>query len=569
MDNGKFVEPTEECDLIMQGGITSGVVYPMAVLKLAPRYRFRCIGGTSAGAIAAAVTAAAELGRAKGGFEKLQAVPEELTTNLQSLFQPVRPFKGVFALFMACLGNRSILLKIPHVLFLLLWHFLITTLVGLLPVGIYVWRTWGSERGGLECVAIVAAGLASVFLAWLGRLLWLLFFDLPRKDFGVCRGGVKSGASARPALTEWITDLLDRLAGTQLLTFGDLDRARIELKMMTTNLSSRRPYSLPFVTQGDPEHEGRYAFCEKEWDPLFPRRVMDRLRDDKITKPVPGHAGYRYLPEAGDLPVVVAVRLSLSFPVLLAAVPLHRQDWAYRDPIERAKLRRCVFSDGGISSNFPIHFFDRLLPLRPTFAIALEAYSPLRSPSEAPEDRVYMPQDAGGFVLPIEPVDSLLGFVGAIVDSARTWQDNLQRILSGYRERTARIALTDVEGGLNLNMSPDVMDRLTGLGGIAGDWMLKFDLQEHQWRRFLVAYARLEESLEHMNDAYAGGFEKFLNSYPPNTRSYKVVSQAWLNEARDRLAAVLSLSAGWKANPLRTTGRIPKPDTDLRITPNP
>jgi predicted patatin/cPLA2 family phospholipase len=50
----------------MRGGVTSGIIYPPAILKLAIHYRFRNIGGTSAGAIAAAATAAAEYGRAKG-----------------------------------------------------------------------------------------------------------------------------------------------------------------------------------------------------------------------------------------------------------------------------------------------------------------------------------------------------------------------------------------------------------------------------------------------------------------------------------------------------------------------
>ena len=52
-----------ECDLVMKGGITSGIVYPAAILRLKNKYRFRNIGGTSAGAMAAALTAAAEYGR--------------------------------------------------------------------------------------------------------------------------------------------------------------------------------------------------------------------------------------------------------------------------------------------------------------------------------------------------------------------------------------------------------------------------------------------------------------------------------------------------------------------------
>jgi hypothetical protein len=50
-------------DLTMEGGTTSGVVYPLAVCELATNFRFRNVGGASAGAIAAALTAAAELGR--------------------------------------------------------------------------------------------------------------------------------------------------------------------------------------------------------------------------------------------------------------------------------------------------------------------------------------------------------------------------------------------------------------------------------------------------------------------------------------------------------------------------
>ena len=69
------------CDLVMKGGIASGVVYPRAIARLAEHYRFQSIGGTSAGAIAAAVTAAAEYQRRRTGslqgFELLKRLPEE------------------------------------------------------------------------------------------------------------------------------------------------------------------------------------------------------------------------------------------------------------------------------------------------------------------------------------------------------------------------------------------------------------------------------------------------------------------------------------------------------------
>ena len=45
------------CDLVMKGGVTSGIVYPRLVTRLSHRHRFVRIGGASAGAIAAAFTA--------------------------------------------------------------------------------------------------------------------------------------------------------------------------------------------------------------------------------------------------------------------------------------------------------------------------------------------------------------------------------------------------------------------------------------------------------------------------------------------------------------------------------
>ena len=98
--------PTQWCDVVMKGGITSGVVYPAAVGELAGKYRFRSIGGTSAGAIAAALTAAAELGRGSpgGGFNRLARLPDELAHDLLSLFQPARRTRTAFAVLLAFLG---------------------------------------------------------------------------------------------------------------------------------------------------------------------------------------------------------------------------------------------------------------------------------------------------------------------------------------------------------------------------------------------------------------------------------------------------------------------------------
>src|SRR5262245_46859097 len=86
----------------MKGGITSGVVYPGVVVRLARRYRFRSIGGASVGALAAAMTAAAEYGRPSGGFQRLSQVPRELASTVDgepfilALFQPEPSTRRLF-----------------------------------------------------------------------------------------------------------------------------------------------------------------------------------------------------------------------------------------------------------------------------------------------------------------------------------------------------------------------------------------------------------------------------------------------------------------------------------------
>ena len=91
--------PEKFCDIVMKGGITSGVVYPRAVTELARSFTLKSVGGTSAGAIAAAAAAAAESARARhpaaDAFDPVRKLPELLSaknssghTNLFTFFQP-------------------------------------------------------------------------------------------------------------------------------------------------------------------------------------------------------------------------------------------------------------------------------------------------------------------------------------------------------------------------------------------------------------------------------------------------------------------------------------------------
>ena len=102
------------CDLTMRGGTTSGVVYPLAVASLARHYEFKQIGGASAGAIAAGFTAAAERGRAGGGFEKLVKLIDWFTSGfgadqwrMAQLFQPTDKTRALYRIVVATMQKRE------------------------------------------------------------------------------------------------------------------------------------------------------------------------------------------------------------------------------------------------------------------------------------------------------------------------------------------------------------------------------------------------------------------------------------------------------------------------------
>ncbi|MEX2517737.1 MAG: patatin-like phospholipase family protein [Paracoccaceae bacterium] len=486
--------PDKKCDLVMKGGITSGVVYPKAVLELSKTYVFQNIGGASAGAIAAVVTAAAEYGRADGGFEKIAALPDQLAADLLGKFQPRPEFRGLFALLLAALGRKP-----APILWALLRGYWPRALIGAAP-GAVILVFFGGDAG-FALLGLLLAALGALCGAGHGAARQVAR-DQPQNDFGLCDGRTQPGADG-PALTDWLTDFIDEVAGRPAdaapLTISDLAARGITVRTVTTDITTHRPYSLPM---GNNLH----AFSEMEFRRLFPARVVDHMIASSAK--VGGWGGdpadlYYFQSEA--TPLVVLARMSLSFPGLISAVPLHRIDHTLIGAPENARVRRCLFSDGGVSSNFPVHFFDQLLPQTPTFGISLAVHDPLRVKDVAPgAGRVTLPTGAGaGRLMPTIPFSGLGGFVMAMFNSAKDWQDSLQSILPGYRERIVTVNLKPDEGGLNLTMAPETITRLGDLGEAAGaEIEAKFDLEEHRWRRYLIEMQALDTLLRRFAQNY-------------------------------------------------------------------
>lgn len=585
-----FAGPTQECDVIMKGGITSGVVYPLAVVELARTYRLRNIGGTSAGAIAAALAAAAEHGRddpRAGGFAKLAELPGFLSQKLTSLFQPAYETRAPFRTLLTWISPGGRIRKVLATLWHLVHFHPLSFLLGLLVGTGLFWLAadWPSEGQLVTGRAMPLRVLSALF--W-GFLVAAIVFvrqsvrAIRRNAFGMVTGMPAHLRSQEPALTPWMAGLLDEMAGKtgSPLTFGDLQAREINLEVMTTNLTHGWPVRLPFSSR-------EFFFHPEELRSFFPGEIVEWMerhpfepRDDderEHIQRIVSQTPYRPLPAPADLPVVVAARMSLSFPVLISAIPLYAVDWSLQrnGDLKKAgrapELGRCWFSDGGIGSNFPVHFFDGLLPSRPTFGINLRPFHPdhPRDPYDE-TNNVRFPAAAGQGIRPAwTEIDGLFSFLATIVNTMQNWVDNTQMRLPGYRDRVVHVHLTPDEGGLNLAMPPERVEVLTKRGQAAGQKLQTIDWDGHRWSRYLTAISQLQARLDRMEEIYSEGYDRFLEERDViNQRPYRR-TKIWKEQALKATADLMALVRTWRTpDPkLRMDHDPPRPEPELRINP--
>jgi predicted acylesterase/phospholipase RssA len=592
----------------MKGGITSGIVYPGLICKLAERYQFQSIGGTSAGAIAAALTAAAEYARRKGNdtFEQVARVPGWLGatcqngsgSNLLNLFRPQKETRVLFRIATAFLIKSwfSRLIAIAGALWL-------DILIGFLPVSALLvalrppnkdWHLW------LYLVLVLFLAVTGIGVSCVGGIL-LRTRSLPSHHFGLCTGW-KSPEKDQPlSLIQWLYNTIQevsKLPRDRPLTFGDLKTSGITLKMICTSLTFGRPYTLPFETSEfyfSPTEMGRFFPPDVvRWMEKHPGVPAEHREEIDTTDLVP-------LPDADNLPVILATRLSLSFPFLFCAVPLYAVDWSRRrtkpdeplptnrvagDALGPHELRRpetVWFSDGGICSNFPLHLFDSPLPRWPTFAVDLRDLRPDRS------ERVWMPKSNREGIAHLwtrvteKPSLATSGSLFSLMfDAARNWMDNLQAMTPGYRDRIVHIYLDKLEGGLNLNMPPDVLGSLSSYGEGAADKLIGHFLEgmdegaetemtwdNHRWIRYRTTMALLESFLSHFSESVHNPepddrtifdlIDRGQNTPPVGYR----LTDEQKDEASHRTTALDSL--GQQAHSLEL--RAPKPSPALRARP--
>lgn len=688
-------------DLTMEGGTTSGVVYPLAVCELATRFHFRNVGGASAGAIAAALTAAAEIGRSRqlaAALESTPTVPEPTPTvpepvegqsttpqpftqgfvglaqltrwltqadgpqtavdefRLAQLFRPGGRTKGIFRVLIAIMRarlwtlpllavsafgwltraaslalvllmimatgwfttrlngpDRSIgsvvlqgfqgfgaflLLVVGAILLGPLWVAIgrqvsterrpsagwlqrlrtitappprerrswIALLIGAVMLGVVVAYGVVDHRG---LIAAVLVGFTGVFgfllivglaaLRWVGKVGHLRYGIVPGTTAPSRRNLLDLLARTPPAtvqesLVPWLERSLRELAGNgaEVLRFGHLwngladwdptapqddagwlqrwretDHRVVNLELMTTDLTRRRPYRFPLAPPTSTAHapaggmitaidqpasglEGvDFAPEEQLWfapedfgagdERIFPDAVIKVLTEG-MPLTVLDESGVRQtlypVPPPWRLPVIFAVRISMSLPGLFAAVPLYRlvapepvtddlgrqvlDDGVPLPPSGPPVATRCWFADGGITSNFPVHFFDASLPRWPTVSLNLGTH-----PAGNPIQDVWLPQDWDSHPGSGQPVTtSGLSWFGAIFGTALSWRDTMQSAMPSNRSRIAQVRTAVGEGGINLFMSRETIASMALRGALAGYRLRERFSDTGSWARF-------------------------------------------------------------------------------------
>lgn len=642
-------EPVAYCDLIMKGGITSGVVYPRLAARLADHYRFKNIGGASAGAIAAAAAAAAEYGRTHGNaaaFKTLDQLPETLGklvggtqhSVLFYLFQAQATLRAHFNVLTGALNASSTVSRVVAFLSGLVRQFKFAALLAAIP-GLLLLVTLINAGGVASFGEVVMRGLALAITVAIiaiamvaGAAFWFVITfgrQLPKNNFGICTGmpgGQTSLPTAPAALTPWLYEYFNQLSGLTKdgtpLTFGHLwgckegtapvdaeqahanpELRKINLEMMTTAVSLGLPFRLPFKDN----HQDRFLFDRDEWRALFPAAVcawVEAHSTASIALHPEKDTPLFMLPAPSDFPVIIAVRMSLSFPVLLCAIPLYSVDYTLKNnrasaaptatPTAAPRATRVWFSDGGITSNLPLHFFDSKLPSHPTFAVNLKSFHPEHAwkagePAGRETGRVYLPiKNAAGLGAHWSAQDKDSGLAGvfsflvAIVETMHSWRDNIQLPYPGYRDRIAQISQKDDEGGLNLDMPGPNIQALSQAGLFAAEEILnRFTLQpgtsgesagwrNHRAIRIRTFLGLLEELVIETSDAdRAGNWRQLLADLP----SYKWQSAQQLSlaiglldkigEARQTIDNAQTTAPG-----ISLQNSAPKPRPIMRISPD-
>jgi predicted acylesterase/phospholipase RssA len=593
------------CDLVLKGGVASGVAFPSAIQTISRAFDLRAIGGTSAGAIAAALAAAAQYRRltdaddAEAGFARLDALPSRLAQD-DRLFGLFTPNANTRRLFDALLAAGAPGTAAPRRIAALLAAYPVAALIGSSAGLIHAvlasttahapWRALHRILAALEISVGALAGAAAALALDVTRL--------QRNGYGLVTG-VDDTTSQSVSLSTWLAAETEELAGLAAgeipLTFGMLwnpaggavpngldeppaDKL-IDFRLTVTNLVAGRPLLFPARTNG-------YYFRVSELAGYVPPHVIEwMVRHARTSERAYAEGGEELvpLPPIGDLPIVVATRMSVAFPPLLSAVPL----WFVAEGAGAvAAPRRMLFTAGVLSSDFPVALFDAPLPRWPTLAIVLGRF-PAGAGAGTP-DVVMASDDRPHALFPANAVGDVRSFGAAILNTLRDWNDSAAARLPAFRDRIVVVRVHRNEGGLRLRLDAKTIEALADRGRRAGEMLVERfaapsglerltdddapGWEHHRWLRYRTLMSSLRDLLARYEYAWYNPaqddqpYDELVRATAPGTvprRAYSFPNDpatrerlVALSEALAQLGDELSAQTAFAGNEPQPPGRL-------------
>lgn len=391
----------------------------------------------------------------------------------------------------------------------------------------------------------------------------------------------------------------------------DPDRRLVNLELMTTDVTRLRPYRfpLPELSRDDPERLwlDLAELRDRKGSGVVDDRILAALGEGEPRR-VPDATGrirtLHPLPDPWDLPLLFAVRISMALPGLFQAIRMYRivppipvhDDLGRRLtgeglPVPRPGLPlldsglefadELWFSDGGITSNFPVHFFDAPLPRWPSVSLNLGQH-----PDRSPHQDVSLPQDWDADATPVESLTRTgVSLVAGVFFTAMKWRDQMQSAMPGYRNRIAQVRTREGEGGANLFMTRERVASLALRGALAGARLRVRFADESQWNRFRwlrlrIAVGNVErlraltgERRGFYADAFSGPAwldeqERTFTEEPARgvVPWYRPVDGFW-PLAPDFLASFVAAHRPTPGEPNVQSAGAPRPEPELRQVP--
>jgi hypothetical protein len=195
---------------------------------------------------------------------------------------------------------------------------------------------------------------------------------------------------------------------------------------------------------------------------------------------------------------------------------------------------------------------------------------------------------------------SIGGFFSALFDTARHWGDTELMAMPGYHDPIVHVALSEDEGGLNLNMGRDVIMRIAERGERAGEFLaarFAFDLKpdpqsnheirltwdNHRWARFRSFTAALEDVLRRLRATWLDAkehkpwrsYQELLDREPgTKPKSLAFGTKGQRSFAIDATDDLVNIVAEWTTSDntfdrgeVTDRGRSPRPKPVLRMMP--